>query len=325
LNATSLNTGKVVRLEPQPNDRTPLGLAVAAAAAFPAVFAPIDLRGERLADGGIHDDRGLESLVERGCDRIIASDASYQLEVEAEPAVSLLGMTLRSALIQRDQLRVDQLERYRPDVLMHLRQQGDFGVAREVVERLGRFRIDLDSFTDIEAYSLMLHGYRMADRELASWGQVPASNARFTFEQIGPWMERPTRAYLRQLHVGNHLFFKAFRLCRPLGFVAALAAVGVVALVSLLWVPVWLLVVVGAAALLQIKPWGPRWLRRPVEEVSRLLVRGLLPALASPLVAIHLLTFDRLFLWLGRVSRLGRPQSAGPAAAPEPGRARAGA
>jgi NTE family protein len=325
LNATSLNTGKVVRLEPQPNDPTPLGLAVAAAAAFPAVFAPIDLRGQRLADGGIHDDRGLESLVERGCERIIASDASYQLEAQTEPAASMLGMTLRSALIQRDQLRVDQLQRYQPDVLMHLRQEGEFGVAREVVERLGRFRIDLDSFTEVEAYSLMLHGYRMADRELAGWGPVAVSDARFPFEPIGPWMERPTRAYLRQLEVGSHLFFKAFRLCRPLGLAALLAASAAVALASLLWVPAWVLVVVGAAALLQIKPWGPRWLRRPVEVISRLVVRGLLPALLAPLVALHLLTFDRLFLRLGRVSRLGRPQSAGPAEEREPGRARAGA
>jgi NTE family protein len=325
LNTTSLNTGEVVRLEPQSNDRTPLGLAVAAAAAFPGVFAPIDLRGARLGDGGIHDDRGLESLVKRGCDRIIASDASYQLDVEAEPSLSVLGMTLRSAKIVLAQVRQEQLQRHHPDVLMHLRQEGEFGVAREVVDRLGRFRIDFDSFTEVEAYSLMLHGYRMADRELANWGPVAVSDAKFPFEQIGPWMERPTAEYLRQIEVGSQVFFKVFRLSRPLGLAALLVALAVVGLVSLLWVPVWALLLIGAVALIQIQPWGPRWLRRPVERVSQFLVRGLLPALGSPLVAMHLLTFDRLFLWLGRVSRLERPQTAGPAEEREPRRAIAGA
>jgi len=37
----------------------------------------------------------------------------------------------------------------------------------------------------------------------------------------------------------------------------------------------------------------------------RLVLRGALPAIGSIFVAIHLLIFDRLFLRLGRIQRLG--------------------
>ncbi len=303
LNATNLRTGKVWRIEAGSDSDIPLGLAVAATAAFPGVYPPVDLPGARVGDGGIHDDRGLETLVERGCDRIILTDASFQLEDEEEPSRSVLGMTLRSAKIILNQVRVEQLQRYQPAVLVALG-NGCAGVAPEVQHRLGRFRIDFDSLTEVEAWSLELYGYRMAEQELAGVAPVTVANAAFRFQAMESWIEQPPPDYLRQLDAASHIFFKPLRLLRrPLGVVAALAAVGAAGLLGLLWIPLGVLLVPAAAALLLIRPWGPNWLRRPVEGVSRFLVRGLLPAVMSPLVALHLLTLDRLFLRLGRMRR----------------------
>ena len=319
LNTTNLQTGKAWRIEAGSDSDIPLGLAVAATAAFPAVYPPVDLLGARVADGGIHDDRGLETLVERGCDRIILTDASFQLEDEEEPSRSVLGMTLRSAKIILNQVRVEQLHRYQPAALVALGNDCA-GVAPEVQHRLGRFRIDFDSLTEVEAWSLEMYGYLMADQELAA-DPVTVPNAKFRFEAMAHRIQHPTPDYLRQLDVASHIFFKPLRLLRPLGVLAALAAIGAAVLLGFLWIPLGVLLVPAAAALLQIKPWGPRWLRLPVEAVGRFLVRGLLPALMSPLVALHLLTLDRLFLRLGRM----RKQTGGPAAATGPDKATAGA
>jgi len=305
LNTTNLHTGGVWRIEAGSDSDLPLGLAVAATAAFPGVYAPVDLPGARVGDGGIRDDLGLATLVERGCDQLLLSDASFQLDEEEGPSVSVLGVALRSVKILRNELREEQLHRHPPKVLAHIRKSCP-GVAAEVQDRLGRFRIDFDSLTEVEAWSLELYGYRMAEQELA--GTPPVTEATFRFQAMERWIERPTPDYLRQLDVASHIFFKPLRLLRPLGVVAALAAIGAAVLLGLLWIPVGVLLVPAAAALLLIKPWGPKWLRRPVEAVSRFLVRGLLPALLSPLVALHLLTLDRLFLLLGRKRRLREPQ-----------------
>ncbi len=320
LNTTNLQTGKVCRIEAGSDSDLPLGLAVAATAAFPGVYAPVDLPGARVGDGGIRDDLGLATLVERGCDQLLLSDASFQLDEEEEPSVSVLGVALRSVKILRNELREEQLRRRPPKVLVHIRKDCR-GVAPEVQDRLGRFRIDFDSLTEVEAWSLELYGYRLAEQELAGVSPVTAPNAAFRFQALESWIERPPPDYLRQLDVASHIFFKPLRLLRPLGVVAVLAAIGAAVLLALLPIPAGVLLVPAAAVLLLIKPWGPRWLRRPVEAVSRFLVRGLLPAVMSPLVALYLLTLDRLFLRLGRMPK----QTGGPAKATGPNKATAGA
>ena len=69
----------------------PLGRAVAASAAFPAGFMPVQINGlypdlvVDLTDGGVHDNQGVEGLVDRGCTHIVISDGSGQMQDEDRP------------------------------------------------------------------------------------------------------------------------------------------------------------------------------------------------------------------------------------------------
>lgn len=62
----------------------PLGVAVAASACVPAVFPPLALTDlfedwtPQLVDGGVHDNQGIEGLLDNQCTHLIVSDASGQ-------------------------------------------------------------------------------------------------------------------------------------------------------------------------------------------------------------------------------------------------------
>jgi predicted acylesterase/phospholipase RssA len=189
-------------------DDFPLGLAVAASAGVPALFHPLavsklygkDWRVE-LVDGGVHDNQGVQALLDKQCNRFIISDASGQLGDEPQPATRVPGVGGRSMGIYGDSLRDEQLlhmldrgaeeARDQPVALMHLRKglprptrkpklrgeavaaataeadaetgitTADFGVDEEAQLWLARIRTDLDAFSDIEAQSLMVDGYLM--------------------------------------------------------------------------------------------------------------------------------------------------------------------
>lgn len=187
-------------------DDFPLGLAVAASAGVPALFHPLavskiygsDLRVQ-LVDGGVHDNQGVQALLDKNCNRFIISDASGQLGDLARPATRVPGVAGRSMGIYGDSLRDEQLlhvidraapeARDQPAALMHLRKglprptrspelksgattpashdadtritTEDFGVDENAQRALARTRTDLDAFSDIEAHSLMVDGYLM--------------------------------------------------------------------------------------------------------------------------------------------------------------------
>ena len=139
LNATSLNTGhnwqftaafmgespyqivpeidgnerlrRMYFKEPMPavHQAFPLGRAVAASAAVPALFRPIRLSGlypdrqVELVDGGVHDNQGIAGLLEQDCTVLLVSDACGQFVTEATPERSELAVLLRSndALMSR--------------------------------------------------------------------------------------------------------------------------------------------------------------------------------------------------------------------------------
>lgn len=239
INATTLNTGHNWRFEasrmgepprsspaamdidknlrlrcpPSYEDITPkqqnfeLGLAVGASACVPGLFHPLavselypDNLRVQLVDGGVHDNQGLQGLLEMGCTQFIISDACGQMEDDADPATKITAVVGRTNSILMDRVREEQLLRKQEEggsrvALMHLRKglsataaswigvdgvpaeeskverrtkvtSEDFGVAREVQVRLSKIRTDLDSFTEVEAYALMADGYLMSKDEL---------------------------------------------------------------------------------------------------------------------------------------------------------------
>jgi predicted acylesterase/phospholipase RssA len=401
INATTLNTGHNWRFEavrmgeppldgaiqreidknlrlrrpPHYNDIIPkqqnieLGLAVAASACVPALFTPLaisDLYPDgirvQLVDGGVHDNQGIEALLDMQCTRLIISDAAGQMNDEPEPSTQTLTVFSRSNNILMDRIREEELcttlqtETLRV-AFMHLRKglygksiswigtdgkpaeevqierppnssSKSFGVAEEVQDLLSRIRTDLDSFTDVEAYSLMLDGYKMSEQELRqveATKSLVAPAARFPqwhFLKIEPFLLNPTPEYLRQLNVAHQNLFKVYKLSRAVTIVTLFV---LAALAGTLWhnfgeefqswlaksVTIgYLLFMLAMTVLGIVTPFlsrtitALRWLRAPSDLLFRLVARAVIPALGSVFVVLHLMVFDRLFLRRGKVDNL---------------------
>jgi len=94
----------------------PLGYAVAASAGVPALFDPLVLSGlypdrtVRLVDGGVHDNQGVAGLLDEGCNLILCSDASGQMDDQHAPASGVLSVFYRSDSIFQDRLRETQYQ-----------------------------------------------------------------------------------------------------------------------------------------------------------------------------------------------------------------------
>jgi NTE family protein len=350
-----------------------LGLAVAASAGVPGIFHPLaisDLYPDgirvQLVDGGVHDNQGIQGLLDADCRRFIVSDASGQMEEQRDPATGAMAVLPRSNTILMARVREEQLFQLldrndSPVAFLHLRKglsaravswnrpdgqpaepakpereseapSESFQVSQRVQGLISRIRTDLDSFTEVEAYSLMLDAYNMSREELRRAHGIkdlipaaPMTNGpKWRFLSVAPWMIRPTPLFEKHLRVAAQLALKVFRL-NP-----ALTAVTVAALLALLLGLGILLresigsllsssftvgqVLLGALVLsLGFIPALSRALqpltilRRPSEFLFRLLVRALPPALGSGFVWLHLTVFDRLFLRRGRISGLGPP------------------
>ena len=191
----------------------PLGHAVAASACVPALFHPLAVSGlfpgvrVELVDGGVHDNQGVGGLLDLDCRRMIVSDASGQMADIPDPSTRIPAAAGRASSIYGDRVREEQLieSMARPGtVLMHLRKglagPGSLAVRRRrgadraderarrrsttrsrppVQDRLAQVRTDLDSFSEVEAYSLSLYGYLMTSVELP---EAAASHLR-----VGAW------------------------------------------------------------------------------------------------------------------------------------------
>jgi NTE family protein len=119
-----------------------------------------------------------------------------------------------------------------------------YDIPVKVQDHLSRIRTDLDSFSNIEAYSLMYDAYKMTRREVTAsvrdFSQFSPTEVkcdserdsecdRWCFLAIKPAFEQCPDRFLRHLEVGKYRAFKIFRLFRrtanTIGFVllAALA------------------------------------------------------------------------------------------------------
>jgi predicted acylesterase/phospholipase RssA len=354
-----------------------LGDAVAASACVPGIFHPLAISGlyepgirVQLVDGGVHDNQGLQGLLDSVCTHFIVSDASGQLKDETDPDPRIDAVVGRTNNLLMARVRQEELCRLMGEcgentAFVHLRRglsvgeipyqradgspggrkviaaasSQDFGVEERVQKLLSEIRTDLDSFTEVEAYSLMADGYLMMASELRPprpMGRLTSpAEAEYPWEflRIRSWLGDSDSDYRRQLHVAAQLAFKAFRLNWPLTIVCLALLLGGLSL----WISTWnfdgltapfaigpfrapfanwlipngvIAGVFGLAGLLFLVDWASRTfhvlrgLCGPAETMVRFLGQGLWPFVISLVVWIHVFLVDPLFLRCVRLNRL---------------------
>lgn len=347
-----------------------LGLAVAASACVPALFHPLSVSElfvseqigtmrAQLVDGGVHDNQGLEALLDHGCELLIVSDASGQMSDDMDPPTRIPASAGRAANgIYGDRVREIPLIETRRDeqleqkemLLVHLRkgiktdavsvrtkdgvvdvpedQPPDlgehFGVHPDHQKQLARVRTDLDAFSEIEAFALMLDGYRMTGENLKraprlrGLGHDPAPGEPWPFEALADALASGDERLGRHLTVARQRFFKVFLLSTTGKIVGALIGLVVLALVVLLIYllrgaflarqPVWAswAIVVGVAVLVAAY-MSPRARWPIVSPLADFLSTRAFPFVLAPVLWLtsRLTTrTSRLFVRQGSVKRV---------------------
>ncbi len=257
-------------------------------------------REVHLFDGGVHDNQGLAGLLDQGCTRILCSDASGQMAEELRPSHGVLGVSMRANSILQNRVRGAQYRdvRVRTDnqslqglFFVHLKQglqsapinwigcsdaehsaNGDtslqgadnctpYGIDCDLQKSLAAIRTDLDSFTEVEAYALMLSGYLTSEYEFkqlqqqhaeqglpGTWGayQIDAPRGNWPFLQLEAIMRRPANAQDaqrtelgKQLNVAGMLYFKVWHLNPNLQSIAKAAGAVLVLALAYFFVQNW--------------------------------------------------------------------------------------
>lgn len=238
--------------------RVTLGEAVAASAAVPSLFEPLVLRhlyrtfDVSLADGGVHDNQGVASLLDQGCTSAIVSDASGQLRAEESCVNHPLGVGQRANDILMSRVRdsqyalLDALHSGRAlngVLVTHLRlgldagnvspaylaprngesaavppYQTAYGVWSDVQQCLAELRTDLDAFHLLESFALMESGYRMAFFEAQRslpWVQGDEAPCyRWHFRAVSPLIGQSCTSASTRALVSAELAIGANQLCK---------------------------------------------------------------------------------------------------------------
>jgi predicted acylesterase/phospholipase RssA len=266
---------------PEGRKKVRLGHAVAASSCVPGLFEPLALPGlyeepkkerdkeqdnkqnskpdkklvVRLVDGGVYDNQGTSSLLDQGCNILLVSDASGQMNTENDPGAGLLAVPLRANSVLQARVRVAQYRELsaqrrastlRGLMFIHLKKDlpvepldwidcpdpqdppgpkshaTNYGINRGAQERLAAIRTDLDSFSEAEARALMISGYRMTGREIKDSlpGLYPSDEAPVNW-QFMKLDERLTEKDVPErlsklLEVAASLWFKIWKLSLPL-------------------------------------------------------------------------------------------------------------
>ena len=322
----------------------------------------------QLVDGGVYDNQGIAGLLYEDCTLFVVSDASGQLGVEYEPHTGAFNVLWRGFdSIFPDRVRTESLQQrfdtaHRKNIaFMHLRKgleireipwidkdgkpagevggakasSLDFGVAPAVQECLSKVRTDLDAFSEVEAYSLMLDGYLMSSSELRKFGvdtgygkldadgpkSLPQAGA-WDFLKIAPWISspKPDSDYLKQLKVANYLFGKALFL---IPWLAAVTFGLALLILVLLWpyfiaflqtsIPtVAIVMIIGMILAYKLVPrLAPifkilKILRAPMDLIKRFILNVSLPLAGTFFVQIYIKFINPLFLKRGSVAELNR-------------------
>ncbi|MGG3647144.1 patatin-like phospholipase family protein [Bacillus wiedmannii] len=341
-----------------------LGLAVAASACVPGIFAPLaisDLYDEKvrlqLVDGGVHDNQGIRGLLDKrlNCTHFILSDASAQLKDEREPNVQISNVIKRSNGILADNLREQQLSNIIKEhsdnvALLHLKKGlpvkevsyfnerhnlkeesklyyteqpcETFGVNTDVQNLLSGIRTDLDSFSEVEAFSLMLNGYKISQYELDKVNiknfvtNTALKEERYQFFKIDSWISSPVMDsyYKNLLETASKRFFKAIRINLLVKFITILLVVLICGTIIstfgskfIYWADEsiskgQLLLLILLFITLFIVYKGLKFFSQRILSVwflINLLLFLLVSLTGFVFIGLYLITFDRLFLYLG--------------------------
>jgi len=212
-----------------------------------------------------------------------------------------------------------------------------YGVDKDLQRKISAIRTDLDSFTEVEAYSLMLSGYLMTEYEFkeldkqhnrdcqpGSWGDfdIEAPRGEWPFLALKDLIkepeesEDPRRQDLgKQLEVGSVLAFKIWKLSGMLRWFSRIGAAATAVL--LLWyiIAYWSVelpfpgVSIGGlttfVVLLAAGIFFPliNWLN-PQKAVRGYLRKAIIAVVGFVVANIHISIFDRMFLKRGKLERL---------------------
>lgn len=320
----------------------------------------------QLVDGGVNDNQGINGLITNGCTCFVISDASGQMSIKNNPDTGAVSVLLRVSSILQDRVRteglrhlmdsrgthnvafmnlrkgveireihwVDQDSKQAPDTVIESTSPS-FGVDPGVQDSLSQMRTDLDAFTEVEAYSLMLDGYRMSREDLEHFknnahcmrAANPGSNRTlpetpWKFLEIDPWIKNPTPDYSRQLKIAQSTFGKAL-MCFTWLKVVLLLFVAVALyfswpyLKALLLSTVSVYVLVGAFIVWLINNLAPKLAStfsfletlRPWAEITKSAVKAAMLLLGTIFIKFYLFFINPLYVEQGRVSKLTKPNS----------------
>ena len=325
----------------------PLGGAVAASACFPGGFPPMQVPGlfddlvVELVDGGVHDNQGVEGLVDRGCTHWIISDGSGQMPDIKRPSTRLPATLGRVISIygdaEREQRLLQLLRAGGTVAFMHLQtglparertpggkvteQEASltstgFGVDEDVQRALAQVRTDLDAFCEIEAWALIADSYQLTGEIVPKQAGLAAlgttgPDRQWPFEVVAEQLAQPSERFLKLLHASKERFLKPARMTSfllPLTLLLVLAGVGaaVWGLWELLTPHGVALFLIGLATLGALEIYAMSQVPF-VKVVAIALFDVVLPALlALPLIVISALQLaaGRWWLGLGRADRL---------------------
>lgn len=293
----------------------------------------------RLVDGGVCDNQGIVSLLEQDCKVVLVSDGSGQMDSVAAASSGILGVLLRTNSIFQARIREaeyhDLKARRRAGLLnglmlVHLKGDLDvnpvdwvgcqepydaseesptperrgqltrYGVSKEIQRLLSGLRTDLDSFSEAEAYALMLSGYRMTEFQFEKEKCVegfspPPKPEDWPFLQLESCMagNGPAYQYLATLlRAGNSPAFKVWRIDPVLQWglkgTLALLLAAFVGLVAIEW---------SAPELGLLS----RWLRSGTEASA-----SLLEGFGTSVRGLTLVSIGLALAWLVGISLLTR-------------------
>ena len=325
----------------------------------------------QLVDGGVYDNQGIAALLRNDCTCFVISDASGQMGTENSPGTGPISVLLRASSVLQDRVRIEGLlhlmDSYGKDnvAYMNLRaglqvreihwidqhnkqdaddiipptSSQDFGVDPRVQESLSKIRTDLDAFTEVEAYSLMLDGYRMSKNNLEKFKFTAdcmhierAGTARtaptepWKFQSIEPWINNPTPDYLRQLEIAQSTFGKALKCCPWLWavLVAFLSAVIYIfwsqlaellsSSISVAAIVVFVVVfVVIAVAHWLISAFTPKWAIFLFHPPARWGKAIFICVIGTVFIKFYQLFINPLYIAHGRLDKLKKPEHDGAA------------
>lgn len=337
-----------------------LGYAVASSACVPVIFPPfalhdlytmtkINRNGKKtdeecvvqLVDGGVFDNQGIYTLIDdQQCGRVICSDASSQLEDDARPSISTGFVLQRTNDILMDRVRDHEVsDLYSKagvkDTFLHLRDRktGLFpnleANHRELLlNTIASIRTDLDSFTDIEAYTLMYTGYKMSEEKMFFTDTVSKGNWKFM--KIENKLNDPNffKKPLKHLEVSKYRMFKAFRLSlfpyKILAWFATIPLIIILGIIGYLGIKHHIVLIkefTSRELLITLFSIGLLWFIQKIfsKKIAKwvstlrnirygiwwLAAKSVFPYIIVFLIAfaaqLHLRIFDKIFLWAGRV------------------------